>query len=102
MSPLGPKTTVLDVAEALGYPVVLVAAHRLGMMNHVLLTLEAVRRRGLVAAALIINQVTPLEPGAEVQRDESLACLLPFCGKIDCYGLEYEGSTLFRSPNRLV
>ncbi len=26
--------------------------------------------------------------------DESLACLLPFCGKIACYRLDYAGSTL--------
>ncbi len=98
LSPLGPTTTVLDVASDLGYPVVLVAAHRLGMMNHVLLTLEAVRARQLDVLALVVNQVVPTDPSAEVRRDESLACLLPFCGKIACYGLEYEGSTLFPLP----
>ena len=119
MSPVSPRSTVLDVAEDLGYPVVLVAAHRLGMMNHVLMTLQAVRNRGLVVLALIINQVqTPNCPpqrnsadpsaaaqsatiqsdGHELDIQESLACLLPFCGKIDCYRLEYEGSTLFPWP----
>ena len=95
LSPLGWRTTVLDVAVDLGYPVVLVAAHRLGVMNHVLLTLEAVRRRGLKVPGLIVNQVAPIELGGQVRLDESLACLLPFCGKIDCYGLDYMGSTLF-------
>lgn len=97
LSPLGWRTTVLDVAAGLGYPVVLVAAHRLGMMNHVLLTLEAVRARGLSVPGLIINQLEPPESGGQVRRDESMACLLPFCGKIDCYSLDYRGSTLF--PN---
>lgn len=95
LSPLGWRTTVLDVAVDLGYPVVLVAAHRLGMMNHVLLTLEAVRRRGLSVPGLIVNQLSPSEPTGQVRLDESLACLLPFCGKIDCCGLDYQGSTLF-------
>lgn len=98
LSPLGAHTTVLDVAVALGYPVVLVAAHRLGMMNHVLLTLEAVRNRGLQVLALVVNQAQPQPPGTEVLLAETLACLLPFCGKIDCYSLDYEGSTLFPWP----
>ncbi len=109
LSPLGWSATVLDVAADLGYPVVLVASLRLGMMNHVLLTLEAVRSRGLQVAALIVNETQPVERFAEsavdgpafvdgpvgVTLDESLACLLPFCGKIACYRLDYEGSTLF-------
>ena len=95
LSPLGWRTTVLDVASELGYPVVLVAAHRLGMMNHVLLTLEAIRNRGLPVPGLIVNQLEPTAPNCPVRLDESLACLLHFCGKIDCYGLDYQGSTLF-------
>lgn len=108
LSPLGDHTTVLDVATELGYPVVLVAAHRLGMMNHVLLTLEAIRNRGLQLLALVVNQAEASEPDSPVRLEESLACLLPFCnrilessrsndcGKIDCYALEYDGSTLSR------
>lgn len=96
LSPLSDRRTVLDVAADLAYPVVLVAAHRLGMMNHVLLTLEVIRSRGLQLLALIVNQVDQPDSDSAVQLEESLVCLLPFCGKIDCYSLEYEGSTLSR------
>lgn len=100
LSPIGRSSTVLDLAADLGYPVVLVAAHRLGMMNHVLLSLEAIRRRGLSVIALIINQLhtnhsAAWPSGTASDVEESLACLLPFCGKIACYRLDYEGSTLF-------
>lgn len=98
MSPLGARTTAACWYSELGYPVVLVAAHRLGMMNHVLLTLEVVRNRGLHVLASVVNQIYPLGPHDEDQLAETLACLLPFCGKIDCYGLDYEGSTLFPWP----
>jgi len=37
-------------------PVLVVAADRLGTLNHTLLTVEAVRMRGLALAGLVLNQ----------------------------------------------
>ncbi|MHB8913224.1 MAG: ATP-dependent dethiobiotin synthetase BioD, partial [Lysobacter sp.] len=45
-----------DLAGGLGLPVLVVAADRLGTLNHALLTVEAVRMRGLAVAGLILNQ----------------------------------------------
>lgn len=46
---------VADLAVEMGLPVAIVVANRLGALNHALLTVEAVRARGLECAGLILN-----------------------------------------------
>lgn len=46
-----------DLAASLGWPVVVVAVNRLGVLNHTLLTCEAIRRRGLDLQALVLNHL---------------------------------------------
>ncbi len=46
-----------DLAADLALPVVLVAANRLGALNHILLTANAIRSRGLVCAGIVLNQL---------------------------------------------
>jgi dethiobiotin synthetase len=53
--PLTANFDVLDLAKALKLPVVIVARAKLGTINHTLLTLEAVRRKGLLLAGIVIN-----------------------------------------------
>lgn len=54
-SPLSLNWTNADVAKALGYPVVVVAANKLGVVNHVLLTLESILRSGQTISAVVLN-----------------------------------------------
>ncbi len=56
-SPIAGGALNADLAVALGFPVVLVAADRLGSLNHCLLALEAMERRGLDVAALVLSRV---------------------------------------------
>ncbi|MEI6606069.1 MAG: dethiobiotin synthase [Verrucomicrobiota bacterium] len=55
--PLAPGLRVADLAAALALPVIVVAANRLGCLNHVLLTVNAIRGRGLTCAGIILNQL---------------------------------------------
>jgi len=55
--PLAPGLRVADLAAALALPVIVVAANRLGCLNHVLLTVNAIRARGLTCAGIILNQL---------------------------------------------
>ncbi len=55
--PLGANYRVSDLAKDLGLPVILVAANRLGALNHILLTLGAIRAKGLVCAGIVLNQL---------------------------------------------
>ena len=47
-----------DLAEEFGLPIAIVVANRLGAINHALLTIEAVRKRGLPCAGLILTRVS--------------------------------------------
>ena len=55
--PLAANYRVSDLAEDLGLPVILVAANRLGALNHILLTIDAIRASGLTCAGIILNQL---------------------------------------------
>jgi len=55
--PVAKDCTVADFAADLGWPVIVVVRNKLGALNHTLLTLESVRRRGLPLAGIILNDV---------------------------------------------
>ncbi|EDY19348.1 dethiobiotin synthase [Chthoniobacter flavus Ellin428] len=52
---------IADLAVECGLPVAIVVANRLGALNHALLTVAAVRARGLECAGLILNHPSPDE-----------------------------------------
>lgn len=56
--PLTETETVADLAVLLGLPVLVVVANRLGCLNHTLLTVEAIRARGLTCAGLVLNTLS--------------------------------------------
>jgi dethiobiotin synthetase len=55
MVPLTEELFVIDLAHELELPLILVARSTLGTINHTLLSLEAIRRRGLPLAGVVIN-----------------------------------------------
>lgn len=55
LSPISDSMLVLDLAQKLGLPLVLVAANRLGVVNHTLLSIEAVRARQLELLGIVLN-----------------------------------------------
>jgi dethiobiotin synthetase len=69
--PIGPREDMLDVARALGLPVVLVVGVRLGCLHHALATELAIRMRGLELAGWVANRIDP----AMTAADASVAAL---------------------------
>lgn len=57
--PLGLEGDLSDLAEVLGLPVILVVGLRLGCINHALLTVESIDRKGLKLAGWVANAVDP-------------------------------------------
>ena len=55
--PITESYFVSDLAKDLNLPVILVAANRLGALNHILLTLAAIQAKGLKCAGFILNQL---------------------------------------------
>ena len=55
--PLAEGYDMADFATDLGLPVIIVVGNRLGALNHTLLTVDAIRSRGLEIAGLVINHL---------------------------------------------
>lgn len=55
LCPLTDTHTIADFAAQISLPVVVVARLGLGTLNHTLLTVDAIQRRGLAVAGVIIN-----------------------------------------------
>lgn len=69
--PLARGLDTVDLARALGLPVVLVVGLRLGCLNHALLTAAAIAHAGLPLAGWIANAIDP----AMAAPDENVAAL---------------------------
>jgi dethiobiotin synthetase len=88
--PLTEEATYADLAAALALPVLVVARAGLGTVNHTALTVEALRRRGLAIAAIVLNRTVaqddPSVPhnAAEIARLTGIApaAALPFVADI--------------------
>jgi len=57
--PINQKQTLADLALQLNIPIILVVGMRLGCINHALLTVEAIKTRGLNLAGWIANEIEP-------------------------------------------
>jgi dethiobiotin synthase len=66
--PLNDEAYVADLAIELHLPVLLVARSTLGTINHTLLSLEAIRRRGLALAGVVINGPETPHNRAAIER----------------------------------
>lgn len=78
--PLGKHQDTAHLAQALNLPVILVVGMRLGCINHALLTVEAIRARGLTLHGWIANTIDPamrcFEENLEALRERIPAPLL--------------------------
>jgi dethiobiotin synthetase len=106
--PLDRTASMADLALALGYPLLLVAPDRLGVLSHALTAWESARARALPIAAIVLTQLeaVPSEPSgqtnAQILRerlgipvvrfpwssddDEALASAAISCGLIELLG----------------
>lgn len=68
MVPLTEDTYMIDLAAELDLPIVLVARSTLGTINHTLLSIEAIRRRGLPLAGVVITGPETPHNRAAIER----------------------------------
>ena len=80
-TPLSPTLRFSDLAATFGAPALIVAPNRLGVLNHTLLTADAIAARGLAVLGVILNNLKAPDPEnpdpAESTNLEQLRCLLP-------------------------
>lgn len=60
--PLAGDTLTADFVAQEGWPLILVASGRLGAINHILLSLEAVKARGIQLAGIVMNDFPKADP----------------------------------------
>ncbi|MEK7375721.1 MAG: dethiobiotin synthase, partial [Candidatus Margulisiibacteriota bacterium] len=62
--PINENTLVIDIVKQLKIPVLIVAGNKLGCINHTLMTIEVLKKRGIKIAGIIFNNVDKNEkPG---------------------------------------
>jgi dethiobiotin synthetase len=86
MAPLLPSFTYADLARVLKLPLIVVAANRLGAINHLVLTVEHASCKGLRVLGYVLNQIeSSLSLAAETNR-EVLANLsaVPCLAELPC------------------
>jgi dethiobiotin synthase len=66
--PLNETAYIIDLARDLELPVILVTRSTLGTINHTLLSLEAIRRRGLHLAGIVVNGPETPHNRAAIER----------------------------------
>lgn len=94
LSPVSDRETVADLASDLGFPLLVVAADRLGMINQTLLTLEAARARGLQVGGVILNHPSLVADDPSTQTNATWLARfsdLPVLGSV-----EYGGTGVLR------
>ena len=71
--PITEQLLTLDYIVTQGYPVILVTSGRLGSINHTLLSLEAIKARGLTVHSVIYNHIHDDTVHANVNTDIEIA-----------------------------
>ena len=91
MVPLNRRETMLDLMQALKFPILLAARPGLGTINHTLLSIRALRSDGLDIAGLVFVASTDEEPGfieednvATIEQFGKVPVLgtIPFCERL--------------------
>ncbi|MDQ2105429.1 dethiobiotin synthase [Azospirillum isscasi] len=102
MVPVTGDVFIIDLIARFGLPVVLVARSTLGTINHTLLSLEALRARGLAVAGVVLNG--PPNPGnrAAIERFGKVPVLaeIPTLSHIDAASVA-EAAALIPSFDRV-
>lgn len=81
--PLNRRETMLDLMQALKFPILLAASPGLGTINHTLLTLRALRSDGLKVAGVVFVANQPGDPGF---IEEDNAATIEQFGKVPVLG----------------
>jgi dethiobiotin synthetase len=77
MVPIRGSIMMIDLIEQLGYPALLVSRTRLGTINHTLLSVHALRNRGIAIAGIVLSASSPDTGQEEAYTPADIARLAP-------------------------
>jgi dethiobiotin synthetase len=86
--PIDRDRTMADLAKRLDLPVLIVAANRLGVLNHALLTVDAIKNAGLACAGIFLNH-----PGEnpDLSSQSNASVLLDHLPETAIFEMDVEG-----------
>jgi len=99
MAPIDDDFMMIDLIERLGFPAILVARTRLGTINHTLLSVEALDRRGIELDGIVLSQSTP-DRGPE--EEYTLGDVERFVGDIPVVVLPFVSADYTRDSSRIA
>ncbi|MBA5867022.1 MAG: dethiobiotin synthase [Nitrospira sp. CR1.3] len=100
--PLAPKIEVIDLIARFKFPVVAVGRSSLGGINHALLTIEALRRRRIPIAAVVLNQTRPARSKLDRLQERTTVEILRKQAGVPVFGPLPYRSELSKQFRRLV
>jgi dethiobiotin synthase len=86
--PLNDRDMIIDLFARLDAPVALVATPRLGTLNHTFLALEALERRGIATAGVVINNCD--NTGHDFISQDNIAMIARRCAPAPCAVVDYQ------------
>ncbi len=110
MVPLSDDLLTIDLIEMTALPVIVVAANRLGVINHTMLTVEALKRRGITITGVVLNNLYSSEEDLSRKTNRQVLSRLlevpllgefPYLTKKDMQGL-YEAFVRFVDTSAIV
>ncbi len=78
MVPLNETETMLDLMQALKYPVVLVSRLGLGTINHTLLSVQALRNAGIDLIGVVFSRTEPSQQESQFIEDDNPKTIAQF------------------------
>ena len=76
LAPLAADLLIADMLAEWGLPAIVVSSYYLGSINHTLLTVEALKSRGLPLAGIVLNGEPNRQSRSVILEQTGLACLL--------------------------
>lgn len=107
LCPLSEHWTILNLAQELNAPVLIVAGNRLGVINHTLLTVQVAVASGLTVAGIILNDCLPALPDVsdsvgDVSQYSNLQQLQHWLPSIPVYRCQYNSQRITTPDGRPV
>ena len=96
MCPLTETFDLTDLAASLSSPLLIVAANRLGVINHTLLTVEVARHRGLKIAGIVLNNYRSVIQGNDASVCSNAAELQSLLPDEEILLCDYDATKLVR------
>ena len=89
--PITKQYSYADLAHELSLPVLVIAANKLGVINHILLTVDYMNGHGLTLCGVVLNNLSPKNDPAKKTNAATLASLL---------GKRFIGELTYNRPER--